>query len=79
MPLGPPRAAEKKNPNFLKLVRIFSIITLLYYYIIIKQNGHETDLEMSPGPLDTTIFEKKCIRTMGKWSYRSEPGFKIGL
>ena len=26
-----------------------------------KQNGHETDLEMSPGPLDTTIesFSRK--------------------
>ena len=45
----------------------------------IKQNGHETDLEMSPGPLDTTIFEKKRIRTSCKRSHRSEPGLKIRL
>ena len=31
-----------------------------------KKNGHETDLEMSPGPLGTTIFEKNYIRIMGK-------------
>ena len=42
-------------------------------------NGHETDLEMSPGPLDTTIFEKKCVRTSCKRSHRSEPGLKIRL
>ena len=44
-----------------------------------KQNGHETDLEMSPGPLDTTIFEKKRIRTICKRSHRSEPWLKIRL
>ena len=29
-------------------------------------NGHETDLEMSPRPLGTTVFEEIYIRTMGK-------------
>ena len=43
------------------------------------KNGHETDLEMSPRPLDTTIFEKKRIRTSCKRSHRSELGLKIRL
>ena len=30
------------------------------------RNGHKTDLEMSPGPLGTTIFEEIYIRIMGK-------------
>ena len=30
------------------------------------KNGHETDLEMSPRPLGTTVFEEIYIRTMGK-------------
>ncbi len=56
------------------------IYTYVHISIIYKkQNGHETDLEMSPGPLDTTILEKKRIRTSSKRSHRSEPGLKIGL
>ena len=31
-----------------------------------KKYGHETDLEMSPGPLGTKVFEEMYIRTMGK-------------
>ena len=31
-----------------------------------EKNGHETDLEMSPRPLGTTVFEEIYIRTMGK-------------
>ena len=31
-----------------------------------NKNGHETDLEMSPRPLGTTVFEEIYIRTMGK-------------
>ena len=51
-------------------------------------NGHETDLEMSPGPLGTTIFENKYIRIMGKlfnsgsgWNYGSKHDYKhfLGL
>ena len=34
--------------------------------MINKKNGHETDLEMSPRPLGTTVFEEINIRTMGK-------------
>ena len=34
--------------------------------INIIKNGHETDLEMSPRPLGTTVFEEIYIRTMGK-------------
>ena len=30
------------------------------------KNGHETDLQMSPRPLGTTVFEAIYIRTMGK-------------
>ena len=42
-------------------------------------NGHETDLEMSPGPLGTTILEKKYIRIMGNLRLRLEIGFETGL
>ena len=31
-----------------------------------QKNGHETDLEMSPGPFGTTAFEENYIQTMGK-------------
>ena len=33
---------------------------------VAEKNGHETDLEMSPRPLGTTVFEEIYIRTMGK-------------
>ena len=48
-------------------------ITITYYFLslqvqacFLKRNRHETDLEMSPGPLGTTVFEEIHIRTMGK-------------
>ena len=44
-----------------------------------KKKCHETDLEMSPGPLGTTIFEKTYIRIMGNPGLRLEIGFKTGL
>ena len=38
----------------------------MFYMIFNRKNGHETDLEMSPRPLGTTVFEEIYIRTMGK-------------
>ena len=38
----------------------------VYFIFIGKENGHETDLEMSPRPLGTMVFEDIYIRTMGK-------------
>ena len=35
---------------------------VLFQYLIL----HETDLDMSPGPLGTTFFEEIYIRTLGK-------------
>ena len=43
------------------------------------KNGHETDLEMSPGPLGTTTFEKHYIRIMGNPRLGLELWFKTGL
>ena len=38
------------------------VVVALY---IAEKNGHETDLEMSPRLLGTTVFEEIYIRTMG--------------
>ena len=40
--------------------------SIICEYISRKKKGHETDLEMSPRPLGTTVFEEIYIRTMGK-------------
>ena len=42
-----------------------------------KKIGHETDLEMSPRPLGTTVFEEIYIRTMGKQSQSSEINLRL--
>ena len=42
-----------------------------------QKNGHETDLEMSPRPLGTTVFEEIYIWTMGKQSYSSEINLRL--
>ena len=42
-----------------------------------NQNCHETDLEMSPRPLGTTVLGEIYIRTMGKYSYSSENNIKL--
>ena len=44
---------------------------------IYQNNGHKTDLEMSPRPLGTTVFEEIYIRTMGKQSYSSEINLRL--
>ena len=38
---------------------------------------HETDLEMSPRPLGTTVFDEIYVRTMGKQSYSSEINLRL--
>ena len=45
---------------------IGSSSTALRVMATTTKHGHETDLEMSPGPLGTTIFEEIYIRIMGK-------------
>ena len=37
-----------------------------------QKHGHETDLEISPGSLGTTIFEEIYMQIMGKYRLRLE-------
>ena len=54
--MGAAHPSKKINQPSNYLVKIHKFI------IIIDKNGHEMDLEMSPGPLGTTIFEEIYIR-----------------
>ena len=49
----------------------------MFFLITQKENGHETDLEMSPRPLGTMGFEEIYIRTLGKQSDRSEINLRL--
>ena len=52
---------------YITYIFVYSLIIVVVVVVaVVEKNGHETDLEMSPGPLGTTVVEEINIRTMGK-------------